>query len=450
MKKTKGKGAPTREVKLPPTNERMTPEGLTVLVANRGPLPLVAARLVIHAGSAQDPADKHGLADFTARLLRRGVEGMDADQINETVEFVAGSLSISATEDYLVLSVTAPSEHLSSLLKVMAKLVREPTFPQAEVESARARLLAQFANDLDDPGLVADRALGRAVWGTHPYGHDLSGSPSHVKGFTRDDVVRFHKEKLGPKVSMLIVVGAVDVEEVQTAAAQAFAGWTGGPSHVVPPPPLESAELAGKVLLVDKPEQTQTQVRLASLGYAKGSPDTFAARVANTILGGGFTSRLVNEVRVNRGLSYGVGSYFDSLHSSGTFGISSFTKTESTRELLEVILGEVKKMRTKGPSAKELKNAQTYMAGLYPLQFETNEAIAAGIAEVRFYKLGYEWVEQYRERVKRVALKECMKTGAKYLFSRPPAIVLVGNAAAVKPQLKAYGEVRVIPASEVE
>ncbi len=440
----------TREVKLPQVEESVTPEGLTVLIGQRGPLPLASARLVIRAGSATDPTNKHGLADFTARLLRRGVQGMTADQINEAVEFVGGSLAVSASEDYLSLSVTAPSEHLPALLEVMAKLVREPTFPEAEVDSARARMLAQFANDLDDPGLIADRALTRALWGAHPYGHDVSGSARSVKTFTREDVVRFHRERLGPKVALLVIVGAVEPKATAEAARRAFAGWTGGPNAVTPPPTLQRAAMAGKILLVDKPDQSQTQVRLAALAYERGNPDAFPARVTNAVLGGGFTSRLVEQVRVNRGLSYGISSYFDAMQTAGAFGISTFTKTESTREILDVTLGEVEKMRAKGPTAKELKHAQTYLSGLYPLQFETNEAVSSGIAELRIFNLPPEWVERYRERIGAVKLKQCNEVAAKYLFPTPPAIVLVGNAEQVKPQLKGLGEVKVIPAAELE
>ncbi len=447
--KSPEKGAATREVKLPPTRDSVTAEGLKILVARRGPLPLASARLVIRAGSALDPAGKHGLSDFTARLLRRGVQGMTADQINETVEFVGGSLAISASEDYLALSVSAPSEHLPALLEVMAKLVREPTFPEAEVDSARERMLAQFANDLDDPGLIADRALNRAIWGDHPYGHDVSGSPEHVKTFKREDLVRFHADRMGPKVALLVIVGSVDPEATSAAAAKAFAGWSGGPSEPTLPPRMERAAMAGQIVIVDKPEQTQTQVRLATLAYERGNRDAFPGRVANAVLGGSFTSRLVEQVRVNRGLSYGISSHFDPLQVGGTFGVSTFTKTESTREILDVTLAEVAKMRAKGPTAKELKGAQTYMAGLYPLQFETNEAVSAGIAEIRVYGLEEDWVERYRERIKAVTLKQCVEVARKYFFPDGPTLVLVGNAEKVKKQLKGLGEVKVLQVSEL-
>ena len=308
------KGAASRPLKLPTTTETTTSSGLQVLAAERGPLPLVSMRLVLRAGSSTDPKDKHGLADFTARLLRRGTARMNADAIDEAVEFVGASLAAGVSEDLMSLYITTPAEHFSAMLSVLGQLVSEPIFPEKEVELARERSLAQFANDLDDPSTIADRAFTKALWGDHPYGHDVGGSASHVRTFTREDVVRFHRERIGPRGALLVVVGAVKPELVAAEAEKAFAGWT-QPSRTSPlvVPPLERVALAGRVILVDKPDQSQSQVRIGGPGYRIGHPDYFAATAMNIALGGGFTSRLVNEVRVERGLSYSVGSYFDTM-----------------------------------------------------------------------------------------------------------------------------------------
>jgi zinc protease len=157
--------SPAAEVRLPPRTELTTANGLKVILARRGPLPLVSVRLVVRAGSALDPRGKEGLAAFTARLLRRGTAHRSADELNEAVEFVGASLAVGASEDSLTLGLTTPTAHLPEMLKVVAELAAEPAFPEREVASARDRLLAELANDLDDPADVADRGLLRAVWG---------------------------------------------------------------------------------------------------------------------------------------------------------------------------------------------------------------------------------------------------------------------------------------------
>jgi zinc protease len=444
------KAAPTTgALTLPTVHESTTSSGLTVLAAERGPLPLVAMRLVIRAGSSTDPADKHGLADFTARLLRRGTARMSADELDEAIEFVGASFSVGSNEDILSLFITTPAEFFPEMLSILGQLVREPTFPEREVEQSRERTLAGFSNDLDDPSVIADRAFTRTLWGDHPYGHDVGGSAAHVRTFTRDDLVRFHQERMGPRVSLLTVVGAVSPQRVAEEAEKAFAGWEGGPKVPMEPPPGDQVT-TGRVLLVDKPDQTQAQVRIGGPGYRLGHPDYFPATAMNIALGGGFTSRLVNEVRVERGLTYGINSYFDAMSAGGVFGISTFTKTETTREIIDVSLAEVAKVREGGIPAGELKKAQRYLAGLYPLRTETNESVAAVISDIRVHGLGADWVEKFRERLLAVKPKQTVEVAAKYLFSKPPLIVVLGRADAIGRQLKGLGPVKVVPASEYE
>jgi zinc protease len=436
-------------VRLPALHESTTSSGLKVLAAQRGVLPLVAMRLVIRAGSSVDPADKHGLSDFTARLMRRGTAKMSADELDEAIEFVGASFSVGSSEDVLSLFVTTPAEHFPEMLSVLGQLVREPSFPEREVELARERALAGFVNDLDDPSVVADRAFTRALWGNHPYGHDVGGSAAHVRTFTRDDLVRFHRERMGPRVSLLSVVGAVDPEVVAREVEKAFAGWEGGPEAPVELPPVDTLA-SGRILVVDKPEQTQTQVRMGGPGFRVGHADYFPAAAMNNVLGGGFTSRLVNEVRVERGLTYGIHSYFDMMNAGGVFGISTFTQTDKTREMIDVTLAEVAKVREKGITPAELKKAQRYLAGLYPLRTETNESVASVISDIRVHGLGDDWVEKFRERLLAVKPKQTVEVAAKYLFAKPPLIVLVGKASEVKKQLTGLGPVTVVPASDYE
>ncbi|NMO23014.1 insulinase family protein [Pyxidicoccus fallax] len=440
----------TGALKLPTLHESTTSSGLKVIAAERGPLPLVSVRLILRAGSATDPDGKHGLADFTARLLRRGTRRLTAQQIDEAVEFVGASIGGGVSEDVMSVSLTTPAEHFAQMLGILGQLVRDPVFPQSEVDDARERALAQFANDLDDPSVIADRAMVRALWGDHPYGHDVGGSTRTVSTFTRDDVVRFHQERMGPKVAMLVVVGAVKPERVAAAAEEAFAGWEGGPDAAPVIPPLKKMPGAGRVLVVDKPDQTQSQVRLGGPGFRMGHEDYFPATAMNIALGGGFTSRLMNEIRVNRGLTYGVSAWFDAMQADGVYVLSTFTKTASTREIIDVALAEIGGVREKGIKPRELTDAQAYLAGLYPLRTETNESIAGSIADTRLHGLGDDWVEKFRDRLRAVTPKQVTAVAKKYCYPQPPVVVVLGRADEVKKQLKGLGPITVVPASEYE
>jgi zinc protease len=433
---------------LPARASFTTADGLDVEVARRGRVPLVSIRLIIQSGSATDAPGRLGLADFTVRLMRRGTTQLDADALNETVEFVGSTLAVFAAEDFVALAVTTPAEHLGEMLNVLAQMVRDPVFPEREVDTERERTLAQFANDVDDAGLLADRALQRVIWGSHPYGHDVAGNRASLEGLVRDDVVAFHRDYFGPRVSRLILVGAVDLPSSRPLVERAFAGWRGGPSRPVIPPALEHVVGEGKVLVVDRPNQTQAQVRLGGRAYRRGEPVTFPAQVMNAALGGGFTSRLVREVRVKRGLSYGVGSSFETMRVGGSFSVSSFTKVKTTPALLDVLLSEVARMRERGPTKAELEKAQEYLAGLFPLRVETNEAVASAIADLWLYSLGEAWVDDYRARIRSVTRAEAALAAARFCFARPPAVVLVGPAEALHRAGEALGQVTVVPATE--
>lgn len=439
-----------RPMQLPAYQEFTTSNGLRTLICPRGPIPLVSIRLVLKSGSSSDPEGKEGLTDFATRLLRRGTKSMSADALNERVEFVGGSLGASVAEDLSLLAITAPAQELGNMLDVIAQLVTEPAFAEEEVARARQRALAHLANDLDDPSLVADKGFTEALWGGHPYGHDLSGRKQSVASFTREDVVALHADRFKPDQAMLIIVGPVDQTAARNEIERAFAGFSGSSvERLVPPSPARAAG-SGEVLLIDKPDQTQSQIRLGCMAFPKAHPDRMPAVVMNTALGGGFTSRLVNEIRVKRGLAYGAGSHFDGLLHGGSFVVASSTKSGSTAELIEVALKEVEKMRKKGPTPAELDTAKRYLAGLYPLRLETNESISGALAEVQFYGLGADWIEGYRERLHAVTLSDAKKVAALYLFPEAPAITVVGAAQDVAKQLERFGKVRIVPAADYE
>ena len=439
-----------RPLHLPPHERRELSNGLKLHVIPRGPLPLVAVRLVMRSGSAFDPPHRLGVADFAARLMRRGAAGRKADEISETVDFVGASMGGYAGEETVVMSLSTPARHLDAMLEVMGQLIVSPDFPESELETARRRTLAQISNELDDPGALADRALLRALWGEHPYGHETVGLKTHLEALTRADLVQFHQERLGPRISQLFVAGDVDGDSVSKAVERALGGWRGGPEAPPQLPGWSGPAQAGEVVIVDKPEQTQVQLRIGARGVKRGHPDHFPLVVMNTVLGGGFTSRLVTQIRVKRGLSYGAGSSFDMMSVGGSFSVSSFTRTESVNELIDVALAEVAKMRARGPDAREVSTAQRYVCGLYPARLETNEAVAGAIADVEHFGLPADWIAGYRERLSAVTVKQAAEAAKAHLFEDGGRVtVLVGNAAALQPKVERYGKVSVIKPADL-
>lgn len=442
-----------RPLHLPPAARTTLPNGLEVIIVRRGQLPLVTARLMSRVGSALDPKGKWGLADFSARLLRRGAGGLTADALSEQIDLLGASLGGSAAEDVFGVYAGGRTRHLDALLELLARIVLQPDFPDHEVELGRRRTLAQLTNELDDPGALAEKAMLRSVYGDHPYGHEVSGRAHSIKGLGRAELVDFHRAQLGPKVSELYLVGDIEPDAVLKRVEHLFGRWAGGPKTAVSVPKFEQIAKPGEVVIVDKPEQTQAQVRIGAYGFARGQPDHFATALVATVLGGGFTSRLVTEIRVKRGLSYGAGCHFEWMKWGGSFAVSSFTRTESVGTLLDVALAEVARMREKGPTAKELDSAKRYLSGLYPARLETNDALAGTLAEVSLYGLGSEWIPRFRDRVTAVTAQEAKDAAQRHLFGPEPSsrtVVLVGNAAALSPIAAKYGRVSVIKPADLE
>lgn len=449
----KGGAVALRPLHVPEAERFRLPNGLEVVLVRRPQLPLVTARLMLRAGAAFDPYGRPGLADFTARLLRRGAAGESADALSEQIDRLGAALGGSASEDVLGVYVGGRARHTEALLELLGKVVLHPDFPDAEVELARRRSLAQLSNDLDDPGTLAEKALMRSVYGAHPYGQEVGGRIASIKALARDELVQFHARELGPKVAELYLVGDVDPGTARARVESVFGRWKGGPEAPRALPKFEALGRPGEVVIVDKPEQTQVQVRIGAYGMPRGQPDHFATALASTVLGGGFTSRLVTEIRVKRGLSYGAGCHFEWMKWGGSFVVSSFTRTATVATLIDVALAEVDKMRTKGPTAVELNRSQRYLSGLYPARVETNDALAGTLAEVSLYGLGADWVPKFRERVMAVRLDEARAAALSHLPAPEPSartIVLVGNAQELEPVAAKYGRVSVLKPSDLE
>ncbi|MGI5865464.1 MAG: M16 family metallopeptidase, partial [Myxococcales bacterium] len=404
--------------------------------------------LVFKAGSARDPQGKAGLADFVIELLRRGTERLTADQIDEALETMGVDLHLETSPDSTYVMATAPAEHLAPLLRMLAELVQRPAFAPAEVRQARKRAVARLETELDEPAILAADALGLVALPGHPYGHPGRGTVSQVGTFTRADCVAFAKAHYRPSQAILAIAGDVPADEALAVSERELGRWRGDGQELEPIPAVQPLKQPS-VLLVDKKGSNQAQVRLASWGPGITWPDSLAARLSCQALGGGFTSRLVEAIRVNRGLSYGVSGFLTDTIAGSLFVVASYTKTESVRELVEVALEEVRRYRQEGPNGDELLRAKRYTNGLFPLMIETDELLARAIADLKRLGRPEDWLETFRERVLRVDLEQALETARRYFLPGPFAATVVGEAKGLSKQLRGLGRLRVIPAESL-
>jgi zinc protease len=433
--------ATAQEIKLPSIQKTTLDNGLKVIVIEQHELPIVAFRLVLKSGSTYDPAGKAGLADLTAGLLRKGTKTRNATQIAEEIDFVGGSLGAGADRDATFASCRVLSKYFDTGLGLLADIILNPTFQEDEIERLRKQTLAAIKQQKDDPGNVAEEKFREFVFGDYPYGQPQEGTEESIITLTRDDIVNFHRKYYVPNNAVLAVVGDVKYADVIKKVKAKFSQWSGTP--IAPPSIVEPPSITGhQILLVDKPDLTQTYIKVGHFGIDRKSPDYFPVRVMNYILGGGgFASRLMDEVRAKRGLTYGVYSNFDSYKLKGAFEITTFTQNDSTAPAVLAIIDEIKKMRAQEVTDKELSETKSFYSGYFPLQFETPEQIATQILNVEIYDLGEDYIPNFVKNINAVTKEDILRVAQKYLDPDNIKLVVVSKADAVKPALESIGTV---------
>lgn len=417
------------------------PNGLTVYLLHRGNAPLLSARLIFPRGSAASPTGKSGLADLTAQLLRRGTQKRSRDQITDQLESAGTDLGVWVTDDSTRISLTAEPRAAAPLLGLVSELLRKPSFPKREVAAHRERTCDQLQSSLDDAEWIANRATYRAVFPGHPYGVPSEGWVKEVAQLHRRDA-RVFAEGYTARGAALVLSGAVDGDSLEAWLRPFRLLPKGAPAafKLAAPAPLRGRQ----VVIVDKPDATQTQIRIAAQGFRRDAPELVAAVLGNGVLGDGFASRLVNEVRVNRGLTYGISSRFGAMEVGGLFLVRSFTRVEKAAELISVVLDQLAKLRDEGPLEEELRRVRTYLGGAFRLGTETPDQIGSHVADAFRYGLGEDWIRRYPKLLAETPRESVAAALAEHLPLERFRIVAVGPAATLAPKLKRFGPVEVL------
>ncbi|MFL6234656.1 MAG: M16 family metallopeptidase [Thermoanaerobaculia bacterium] len=442
--------APAKEIRFPSFQQKTLNNSLRVVVIEDHEQPLVSLRLMLDAGKAYEPEGKAGLAEATASLLTKGTPTRSAQQIAGTIDFVGGHLDASAGTEAGYASASVTSDQLDLGFDLLADVVLHPAFPQEELERWRKQAINGLQISLQDASYVAGTAATRLIFGDYPYGRPSGGTPASLAGLTRDDLAAFHKKHYIPNQTILAIVGDVRPEDAFARAERAFGSWEEGRPSYLPSFNVQ-APAKTRIVVIDKPDAVQTEIRLGQVGIAYRDPALFTAEVYNSVLGGNASARLYEEIRRKRGLSYGASSYFLEESQPGFFQVSTFTKTETTAEALGLAFDVLRGMQEKPVPEPELKAAKTYITGAFPLEIETADGIAGKVLEAMHFGYGREFLESYNDRISKVSAADVQSFAAKSIRPEWMTAVLVGNASAFTGALrKKYGEVEVIPISEVD
>jgi len=439
---------PAKEIRFPAFEEKTLANGLRVVVIEQHETPSLSLQLLFPGGKVHTPASKAGLADATAALIREGTATRSSQQIAQTIDSVGGELNTVAGLESGFATVRATSDQLDLGLDLLSDVVLRPGFPAEELERWRSQTLSGLQIQQTDPQYIADTAFERLVTGGHPYGLP-AGTPESVKGLTRDDLVAFHKRQYVPNASILAIVGDVKAADAFAKAERFFGAWPKGAEPGIPT--VKRAEEKRQIVIVDKPDAVQTQIRVGQVGLAYRDPDHFAAQVYDAVVGSSSNSRLYEEIRRKRGLSYGAFSEFRMPTEAGWFLASTFTKTESTAEALGLLLEVLEGMGKTPVPAAELEARKTYLTGAFPLEIETPDGIAAKVLEAMKFGYGREYLESYRDKLGAVTADQLKAFAAGRLHPDRMLIVLVGNAKTFAADIeKRFGKPEVISAAELD
>ncbi|HSS79524.1 MAG TPA: pitrilysin family protein, partial [Thermoanaerobaculia bacterium] len=442
--------APAKEIHFPAFQEKTLANGLRVVVIEEHKDPLVSLRLVVKGGRSYEPEGKAGLAEATASLLTKGTAKRSAQQIAEAVDFVGASISANAGLENGFATASVTSDQLDLGFDLLADIVLHPTFPPEEIDRWRRQALSSLQVQQQSASYLATRAVERMIFGDHPYGRPASGTPESLRGLTRDDFAAYHKSHYVPNGSFLAIVGDVTPADAFARAERAFGGWAKGADLNLPqvtPPRYER----NRILVIDKPDAVQTEIRLAQVAIPYRDPDLFVAEVYSSVAGGSPSARLYEEIRKKRGLSYGAQSHFVEPTQAGFFVASTFTKTETSVEAMKVALDVLRDLQKQPVPSSELEPAKTFITGAFPLEIETADGIADKVLEAMKFGYGRDFLESYNQKISAVTAADVQRFAKERIHPERMAIVLAGNASAfLEPLKKSFPEVEVVPIADLD
>jgi zinc protease len=427
---------PPPKVSLPPIVTRQLPNGLKLMIVEQHELPLVDFALVIGGGGTMDPASKGGVANLTSSMLTEGTTSRTALQIADQIAYLGINLGASSNWDAATVNLHTPTAQLDSALALFSDVVLHPAFRPEDFERVRKNRLTSLVQLKDRPTSIADQAYAAILYGSgHPYGHNLLGTEASVTGMTTADLQAFYGANFVPNNATLIIVGDVTPSQVEQKISQRLGGWQRGS---VTPYTFTSPPKAGAttVYLIDKPGAAQSSFRIGSIGVPRSTKDYFALSVMNTILGGTFTSRLMQNLRETHGYTYGARSRFDMRQSAGPFTASAEVVAAKTDSGLVEFMKELNAIRDTVPTV-ELNKAKRFLQLSMPGDFETTQQIAGQLVPVVLYGLPLDYYNNYVANIEKITQADVQRVARQYIDPASLAIVIVGDRKNIEQGLKA-------------
>jgi zinc protease len=400
--------------------------GAKVLFVEDHDIPMLDVAVSIPAGSSFDSADKAGVASMTHQLLDAGAEGLSEDEISRSMADIGAQLGGSVDQDRASVTLRTLSSAMErdKALDVMSRVLQHPVFPEAILAREKTRLVAALKEAETKPESIADKAFQKAVYGTHPYALPISGDVESVEKITVQDLKNFYQANYTAHSAVVAIMGDVSRAQAEVIAQKLTAQLSAA---------AVSAALPNKEMNIVASEQrishpaSQSHIMIGAPGMSRNDPDYFALYVGNHILGGGgFTSRLMNEVREKKGMAYSVYSYFIPLKQPGAFQIGLQTKKEQADEALQLVRKTLADFIAKGPTEKELLAAKQNIIGGFPLRIDSNSKIISYLSVMGFYNMPLTYLDDFTHKIEQVTVAQIRAAFARRINPNSMATVIVG------------------------
>jgi len=430
---------PERAFAPPARVERTLPNGLRVVIGRYVTVPKVSVVLTIESGLAVDPAEKAGLAQFVADTVQEGTSTRDSRKIKQEVFAMGATLTAAAGQDTSSFNMRGLAETLPAMLTVLADVVRNPTFPQSEVDLLKANTTQGLQAQLASPQAVNNRIYRQTLFGPHPYSR-VGATLDTVGKIDRASIAEYHKTYYRPNNAFIVVAGDVSPDAAFAAVEKAFGDWQRG--NVPPPPSQPTPSLTGrKIVFVQRPNSVQSSISVGNFTIRRNDPRWPVLNVANQIYGGAFDSRLIRNIREEKGYTYSPQSVFQAMGQAGLYRAVADVRNDVTGATIKEIYSEIDKFRTDGPGQTELDNAKVYARGLFVIQNATQGGFSATLNTMNSFGLPKDYPETFQKNVSSMST-EAVKTAAQMLLqSSDSVIVIVGDYTKVKDQLTGFSNI---------
>ena len=432
----------SNEFSFPAISETTLDNGLHVVVIEQPNMPIISLDVYLEGGSTAAPQGLPGLAGMTGSLITRGTESRSAQDIAGAIEQVGGAVGSGGGGDSLSLGVFALIEDADLAFDLLADMTLNANFPDSEVERERAQRVSALEANLAEPGYLAGRAFGRLLYENHPYGNATTFES--LEAISRADIVAFYESRRQPDNALLIIAGAITTEEGLAYAEQHFADWQGSARAVAFPDLTQHS--GQRIILVDRPGSTQANFLLGNIGIEGGSMDYFPARVMNHVLGGTFSSRLVQNIREEKGYTYSIGSGFSYPADRGRFVVSAAVRNDVIVEALQEVFKEIERIQTEPLTETELNDARDGIVGEFVFGLETYQDFVETVASYKIRGVELDRLNKWLGHIQAVSSDDVLEIANTYIHPEDFIVVVVGDASQIQTRLEELGEVTLMEA----